>query len=245
MDTGQGRVVSDPMGVPSRDDSPIRVFVGTDQRMGRAERVLEYSIRKHASRNVEITWMRHGDAGFGDEWNRGPDFTLPYQGRGWATGFSCFRFAVPELCEWKGKAIYLDADMIVLSDIAEIADHPSAAPCLITRKGRFDVIRWDCAGMKRPNHEWPALRDVKPSGRKPAAYQMLLDSLGVVGRDLDPLWDVLDTHLPSAKLVHYTNMHWQPWHPWPERFQYPKVHPQPSAQALWDRYEKEAHAAAR
>ena len=40
------------------------------------------------------------------------------------TGFSFFRFAIPELCNYSDRALYLDADMQVFSDLAELWDIP-------------------------------------------------------------------------------------------------------------------------
>ena len=68
----------------------IQVYVGTDQRSGQAEKVLEHSIYKHCSMPVAIHWMRQGDPGF-TGWKHQPD--LPHPPNGWATGFTCFRYA--------------------------------------------------------------------------------------------------------------------------------------------------------
>ena len=37
--------------------------------------------------------------------------------QGWGTPFTCYRYAVPELCNFKGRAIYTDVDMINFRDI--------------------------------------------------------------------------------------------------------------------------------
>ena len=36
------------------------------------------------------------------------------------TGFSFYRFAIPEMCHYEGRALYLDADILVLSDLEEL-----------------------------------------------------------------------------------------------------------------------------
>ncbi|MBM4264570.1 MAG: hypothetical protein FJ145_24490 [Deltaproteobacteria bacterium] len=43
------------------------------------------------------------------------------------TGFSFSRFLIPSLCQYRGKAIYLDADMLVFDDIAKLWDYPLAS----------------------------------------------------------------------------------------------------------------------
>ncbi len=45
----------------------------------------------------------------------------PNRGR---TGFSFSRFQIPKLAGYKGRALYLDADMQVFGDIAELWDIP-------------------------------------------------------------------------------------------------------------------------
>jgi hypothetical protein len=52
-------------------EEPNRIFVGTDQRMSRAERVLEYFIGEHARSCVEVHWMRAGEHGF-TRWKNQP-----------------------------------------------------------------------------------------------------------------------------------------------------------------------------
>ena len=38
----------------------------------------------------------------------------------WATPFSVFRWAIPHVCNFEGKAIYMDVDMIARDDIAKL-----------------------------------------------------------------------------------------------------------------------------
>lgn len=106
-----------------------RVFVGTDQRMGPAERALERSIRAHSGIPAELNWMRAGQGQFGG-WHMRRRAERPYSGSGWPTEFTPFRFAVPELAGFKGRAIYLDADM-VLGDIRELWERLFDAPGLV------------------------------------------------------------------------------------------------------------------
>ncbi len=221
---------------------PIQVYVGSDPRMGRAERVLEHSIRKHTTGPVEIVWMRAGDRGWGDEWEaaRGRPSGIPYSGIGWATDFTCFRFAIPELAGFKGKAIYLDVDMIVLHDLRDLFDLPAshAANCM----GRgLDVVLWNCDIVGRLEH-WPDIEAMK-SNAKYSQLARFLQRTAELRMQVDPRWDVLDRVTNDARLVHYTDMRTQPWHPWPERFQYPEKHPNSAAQELWEDYEREARTA--
>jgi hypothetical protein len=83
----------------------LRVFIGYDPRQPIAYNVLADSIVRHASQPVAITALSLK--------------TLPIKRRG-LTEFTFSRFLVPWLCDFKGKALFLDADMVVTGDIAEL-----------------------------------------------------------------------------------------------------------------------------
>ena len=222
----------------------IRIFVGTDSRMGKAETVLEHSIRKHASQPVEITWMRAGDPGW-DDWNIGREPGNPYSHKGgaWATDFTCFRFAVPEAAGFQGRAIYLDADMFVRKDIAELYNYELKRPWM-TVGPRTDVSVIDCS--KFNNAWWPKIAEMKPSGQKIGHYVGLMTKHNFFQHGLPGKWDCLDGRGFDPNkicLVHFTNMRTQPWKPWPEVFKYPPKHPcQEVEREFWALY-KEATAA--
>ena len=85
----------------------IKIFVGTsDEDDLVAEQTLEYTLKKHSSEPIEITWMRPSNMG---KWINSS----------WGTPFTGFRWAIPSMCDFKDRAIYMDVDMICLHDIAE------------------------------------------------------------------------------------------------------------------------------
>lgn len=85
----------------------MRIFIGTDPRQPVAWVVLANSIARHSSISVEITPLVLKQ--------------LPITRRG-LTEFTFSRFLVPHLCKFQGRALFLDADMIVTGDIAELAN---------------------------------------------------------------------------------------------------------------------------
>ena len=85
----------------------MRIFIGTDPRQPVAWVVLANSIARHSSIPVEITPLVLKQ--------------LPITRRG-LTEFTYSRFLVPYLCKFMGRALFLDADMIVTGDIAELAN---------------------------------------------------------------------------------------------------------------------------
>ena len=78
-----------------------RIFVGCDDRSGIAERALMNSLQRNASIEVDVVWMRHTAPSL--DWTAVPP--LPWEPGGWATQYSNFRYAVPELCDFAGRAI--------------------------------------------------------------------------------------------------------------------------------------------
>lgn len=187
----------------------IRVFVGcSDGQDAESQAVLEYSIRANASAPVEIKWMKA---------NR--DASHPLGGwdtRRWSTPFSGFRWAVPHLCGGKGKAIYLDSDMIARADIAELwaQEIPKDAVALVTgdgKKQRTCVMVLDCAAAARwlpPLSRLKAMADGK-------RYNDLLGANPALYGHIKGRWNVVDlkgTELsdPALKLIHYSSIAHQP-----------------------------------
>lgn len=92
---------------------PVRVFIGGDRYQTIAAKVLEYSIQRHTRHPLQIFHMTDLEL---------PTPKNPDNAPG--TGFSFYRFVIPKLCGFKGKAIYLDADMLVFDDIANLWNLP-------------------------------------------------------------------------------------------------------------------------
>lgn len=84
-----------------------RIFIGFDHRQAVAYEVLHHSIITRASRPVSIAPLKLD--------------TLPIDRVG-LTPFTYSRFLVPWLCEFRGRALFMDADMLVLADICELFD---------------------------------------------------------------------------------------------------------------------------
>ena len=98
------------------------------------------------------------------------------QGR-WRTGFTNFRFAIPDLAGGHGRAIYNDVDQIYLADPAPLFDLPMGdAGYLALTPADTAVMLLDCARMAErvdagaraaPGQENPAgtgRRETRPVG---------------------------------------------------------------------------------
>lgn len=202
--------------------------------------------------------MRSGDAGWevskdgqGGSWkiNIEPGYAWKQRGA-WGTPFSCFRFAVPELCGFTGRAVYLDADMLVLGDVRELLEMRLQAGFKTISFQRTDVAVIDCEWFRNRQDWWPTIAKMKPSGRITWHYCEMLRQHGGIAPTLDPAWNTCDTPykappdpgVASAKLLHYTTVPTQPYKPYPT-VQYTQ-HPWKSWVEEWNKTLKDARAVA-
>lgn len=189
----------------------IRIFVGCapNHEDAESQAVLEWSITKHASDIFQIFWMKHSDDP--NSFWHGWDSSL------WATPFSGFRWGIPAACDYHGKAIYMDSDVIVLGDIAELWNQrvPNGKVALAKGGGswRYCVSLWDCAAMEGVVFPINRLRRVSTSHREMVQY---MASHPHMTEQFMGDWNCLDgvghSDLRDGKMkaLHYTDMRTQP-----------------------------------
>ncbi|MFO0689611.1 MAG: hypothetical protein U0900_12965 [Myxococcota bacterium] len=204
------------------DRPPVEIFLGTEPAQYRANRVFGFSIEKvrDPGREVRIFFMSE----------------LPgFDRRGWTTGFTNYRFAIPAFCGGHGRAIYNDEDEIYLTDPGELFDLDLAgAGYLAISDTESSVMLIDCERMapvwtlREAQHAW-----------KRALLRKASKATGHRG-DLDPHWNARDEEFVPGRshLLHYTTLHTQPWRPFPERF----VYQEGAYTQLWHDLEREAIA---
>lgn len=94
---------------------PIKIFIGYDPREAAAYHVACQSIIEHASHPVAFYPLAQN--------------VLPLDSkRDGSNGFMAARFLVPMLCNYEGWAIYLDGDMVIMEDIAELWAYKNGFP---------------------------------------------------------------------------------------------------------------------
>lgn len=162
----------------------IRVFIGTAPKWAAHEPILEYSIREHCSQPVEINFMRAGEHGL--------------QPSG-CTGFTNFRFAVPELAGFQGHAIYLDIDMLVLADISELWEYRKPGRFVTPLSGGTEVSVIDCT-----------MRIYPPASEIHRHKKWELERITPMLFAINALWNVEDELKPGTKLLHFTDLR-QDW----------------------------------
>lgn len=200
-------------------DDQIRVYVGVDRSQLLAVPVLAYSIRRHTTASVEVIPMLDLSV---------PDTKDPRNSQ--RTGFSFSRFCIPKLAGYKGKAIYMDADMLVFSDIRELWNIPfDGAKVVIQREVKHEETttaklgapakrKKQCAVMliDCENLDWDIDQIVKGMDDGRYNYEQLMYDLCILREEevkygVPFEWNSLEHWDPETRLIHYTDVYTQPW----------------------------------
>lgn len=175
----------------------IPVYIGISKRFEAVKGLTEYSIRKNTSADVKIEHL------------------YPEVEEG-CTGFSNVRFTIHE-------GIYLDCDMLVLGDIAELWSYREPGKFVCMQDGSLEVAVISC------NHQ---CKNKLQKGKLPLSAK------------IPPEWNVTDAyrengqvkfldHVPAnTKNFHFTALANQPWF---------YQHPNREAVALYKQYAKGAN----
>lgn len=198
---------------------PFRIFIGYDPREAAAYHVAAHSILRRASLPVSTTPLALC--------NLTGLYHRPHEPQQ-RTEFSFSRFLVPALCGFKGWALYMDSDVLVRCDVAELAarcnfDNWYQAAFVV----KHDYMPKDGAAAAYPRKNWSSVilfnnelcRRLTPeyvntaSGLELHRFQWLPDAkIGALPREYNHLVGEY-TPDPEAKIVHYTR-----GGPWQEEF---------------------------
>lgn len=199
------------------------VYIGYDSRFPIPAKVAEHTLRQNSSIPLAVHFLDLAHLRSCHGFDREND---PLQ----STEFTYTRFLVPYLCGYEGKALFADNDIVVLGDVAEIADLPMQGP---TDNGWSDyalrVVKHDHQvddGSKkmygaiqtaypRKNQSsvmlmncaklklWTFMKVQTASGAYLHRFQDISDEQ--IG-DLPPEWNHLDHYEEGkTKLLHYTS----------------------------------------
>lgn len=201
----------------TQNTATIQIYIGTDRSQRIGLQVLEYSIAKHTQRRFKLHSLEH------------VELPEPDDKRQLArTGFSFSRFAIPKLAGYQGKAIYMDADMLVFSDIGELWDIPMNEHKMLIQS---DVIaQRRNTGLfvrkSRPKQTAVSVLDCERLNWNAEAiiagldgqytYEELMSELCILqehelGYTVPPEWNSLEHWDSSTRNLHFTDMQTQPW----------------------------------
>jgi len=184
----------------------ILIGVGSVEAQTLAVNVLSYSLMRHTTRPLEIVPL----------WRSGIEVPTPRDSRNAPrTPFSFQRFLLPELGGFRRRSIYLDSDMLALTDIGELFDTPIeegevlAVEATPGRKPVYSVLLID------PGCGWRVGDMIERLDSGEQSYEALMFDFEVPGRvdvRLPWRWNSLETYeKDSTAILHYTDMWLQPW----------------------------------
>lgn len=200
-------------------DTDIRVYIGTESKTRVASRVLAHSIKVRTKAQVQIHYLEEHP-----HWEF--DFDLSH-----GTRFSLRRWLIPEFCQWQGRAIYLDADQLVVGDIEELWYQPlvySGAPgtsvwCTY-QPDEFQKAPWpqssvmviDCEAAKTGGFGWQRadMLEWLRAHRSRQEYASFMHGtwLKPQPQAIGNEWNCLNRLKPGDRLLHFTGEPTQPWY---------------------------------
>jgi len=197
----------------------INVFVGYDRVESVAYHVLSHSIISRSSLPVAITPINQRNLKH-EYWRPRGEFD--------SNEFSNSRWLVPHLMDYKGWAIWMDPDMVMLEDIAELWEQRDERFAVMVKKHNHvpkeDIKFLGAKQTKYGRKNWSSLVMFNCARCAPLTkyvvntspglwmhqFQWLPDEdIGAIEGD----WNLLagyDDPVKNPKLVHYTTM--GPWH---------------------------------
>ncbi len=205
-------------------ENSLKVFIGSGEASVIERKVAIHSLEKHTSQNIDVYVFNgtHNSV----ELNQEEPFLAPmplkvkYQN---STEFSLYRYLIPQLCNFQGKAVYIDSDVVCLDDIlklfqielngsdflAKFDAYPSfgdefwglSVMLIDCERCRFD-LELICQEISQGLYSMLDFSCMSPHFLRHHSYK--------IGK-LSSHWnsfDLLDEH---TKLIHYTNLYTQPW----------------------------------
>ena len=191
----------------------LTVYIGTEDDQLIPQKVLEYSIHKNAKTPVKIRAVKQEMERVG------------------GTNFGFVRFLIPKLNNYQGKAIYLDADQLVFTDINELGsvlDSEHSIGLVNQPQGTFgkkivgqhnqtSVMILDCEKLKSWNPD-TMFEQVVPNRTELQSNQIHYRDFMMLSwfdqtqiQPLDPVWNHFNIVEPDSKLTHFSHVRSQPW----------------------------------
>lgn len=167
---------------------PLRIFIGWDPRQPVSYHTLAHSIIANSSRPVAITPLVQ------------PTLKTVRAG---LTPFTWSRFLVPWLCGYRDWALFLDVDMMVRGDIADLFDLADVTKTVMVSK---NPLKFEWASAMLFNCEACRVLSPKYVETGEGLHKITWAHPDQIG-DLPPEWNHLvgyDAPRDDAKLVHFT-----------------------------------------
>lgn len=191
------------------EENVLKIFVGWDSRYPEPADVLSHSLEMHTSIPLDIRFLKLSEL----ELDRKFDPLA-------STEFTYSRFLVPHLCNFEGKAVYLDNDMVCLADVKELdeLDMTDYALRVVKHEHRpVNSVKMDGAVQTTyPRKNWSSLMVMNcaklrlwsknavetQTGAYLHRFQDIPDEQ--IG-EIPETWNTLDWMDETTNLIHYTD----------------------------------------
>jgi lipopolysaccharide biosynthesis glycosyltransferase len=215
------------------DQENIKVFIGSGEASLLERKVAIYSLQKHTQRQLDIYVFNgtHNAIELNDQEPFLAPLSLKLKYHN-ITEFSLYRFLIPQICNYQGKAIWIDSDTVCLADIAELFDTSLNSCDFLSKEEAYNTTSQNLWGLsvmlidcKQTRFDLETYFDEIAQGlytytdfscMSPAFLAHHPFKIG----QLDSQWNVFDYCDEQTKLIHYTNLNTQPWkyphHPYGE-----------------------------
>jgi hypothetical protein len=174
---------------------PLRVFVGAGKDLAVPTAVLERQIHRQASGPVEIVTLQDALAErFGPRARSLPP--------------AAAKLLVPALCDFEGRALYVEPSVLVFGDVFELNEHDMAgAAALAPLDGPASVLLIDAERA-----DWDPEKVLSAAATNPEALEsLLMPSVSRGIGKLDEAWCRCDDPSLEASAVRITCAPWLPW----------------------------------
>ena len=190
-------------------NKPFRIFIGWDSRQAESADVLAYSLQRHSSIPLDVRFLKLSEL----EFSRPHD---PLQ----STEFTYTRFLPPKLCDYEGHALFLDSDMLCLTDIRELAElemEPYALRVVKHDYNPSNTVKMDGKIQTTyPRKNWSSLMLMNCARLKLWTHEIVQNQTGAYLHRFEDIpddaigtvpatWNSLDTRDSDTCLIHYTN----------------------------------------
>ncbi len=187
----------------------LRIFIGWDSRYPEPADVLAYSLVQHSSIPLDIRYLKLHELNL----QRRHDPLA-------STEFTYSRFLVPHLCQFEGKAIFMDNDMLCFGDIRDLDELDMTGLALRVVKHDYQPTNttkmYGAVQTCYPRKNWSSLMIMNcakltlwtkhvvetQTGAYLHRFQDVPDCL--IG-EVPKTWNTLDWMDQTTKLIHYTN----------------------------------------
>ena len=190
----------------------IVIYIGYEPRQDIAYEILKFSLQSNSSSPLEIRPLRL------DRLKREASFCRPHD-RLQSTEFTYTRFLVPHLRGFKGRALYMDCDMICFGDIADVysldlsnywirvVKQIQVVACPTKMDGRVQTSypRKNWSSLMLLNCEKLSCWTKEDVEQRPGKWLHRFEPIpdGQIG-SIPPQWNVLDRYDNETRMIHYT-----------------------------------------